>query len=408
VRVDDLKTGASKQYAFDKSPVRIGRNPMNDVVIDAPFISQWHGLVRFDEATTEYMDLGSTNGTLANGDKMEQKVPLQVAGNTELRVLSVRFFCWRDFPENPAAISRPSMKSLGPWSSLVLDADKRAQAIARGGASLAVKQAKPLYDAYREAWSKLIKGIHDSLDGLPERAQAETLARLQHDMPELAGEEEFRALAERHQVVAVTGAAPMSSGAARLVEEFARSLVPGLSLRSLADIEKLLARAATTLETSARAFVELRKGQDEFGNEMGVRTANAVTALHQSQDPARVLAYLLDPGADVNQRIQELTSAYADIMVHQVALLNGIMEGVRSLLKKLGPTEIEQEVEQSVAAFSRTMAPYKARWQRFVERHRELSEEERELSAAVFGPEFARAYSEMIRHTPDADQGKRR
>jgi type VI secretion system protein len=154
------------------------------------------------------------------------------------------------------------------------------------------------------------------------------------------------------------------------------------------------------IETSARAFVELRKGHSQFGNEMAVRTVNATSPLTQANESSQVLAYLLDIQADATSRIQELTSAYADIMIHQVALLSGMMEGVRGLLLRLGPETIDKEIDQSRARLGplRFLWPFRAgaRWKRFVERHQEYSQEERQLSAAVFGSEFARGYSAVV------------
>jgi predicted component of type VI protein secretion system len=393
VRVDDLQTGASQQYAFDRSPVRIGRNPMNDLVLDAGFISQWHGVARFDERTTEYIDLGSTNGTLANGTRLEKHTPIQVAGNVELRVSSLRFFCWRGVVPERVSASRPVVRPLGPHSSLIIDAEKRARLIGEGETSLALKELLPLYQQYRTAWSNLMAGVRRALSQMPRHVQDAALVRMQREMPELAGEDEFRLLAADHQI-ALSGTAALSAGAAQILSEFAKALVPGLMLSSLADVEKLLARAATLLETSARAFVELRKGYEQFGAEMAVGLINEPTPLHLSKDPAEVLRYLLDPNADVSARVQELTSAYADIMIHQVALLNGMMEGVRSLLQRLSPSEIEREM----AARRRRWLPFRAGalWRRFVERHREFSEEDRQLSAAVFGTDFARAYAAVV------------
>jgi len=398
VRVDDLRAGGSRHYAFDRSPVHIGRNQMNDVVLDAPFISQWHGLVRFDEATTEYRDLGSTNGTLANGSALTKQRPVQVAGNVELRVSTLRFYCWRGEVAVSSAASRPDGPSLGPWSDRIVQDEKRARSLGEGGpgAAPAAHRLQPLHDSYRAAFKALMAGVRDVVAQLPPHERSGALLRFQRDMPALAGEEEFRALAELNEVaVAVT--APMSSGPGRIVDEFARALVPELRLISLADVEKLLVRAATTLETSARALVELRQGQRQFRTEMAVvRTAKEMTPLHRAQGPADVLAYLLDPDADVNQRIQELTSAYADIMIHQVALLNGIMEGVRGLLRRLSPHAIDEKVKRSAPAWARLLAPFWTRWRAFVTQHREYSEEDRQLSEAVFGAEFAQGYGAVF------------
>ena len=54
-------------FAFASSPVRIGRNQLNELVLNEPFVSQWHAVVRFDEHKVRYVDLGSTNGTTMNG-----------------------------------------------------------------------------------------------------------------------------------------------------------------------------------------------------------------------------------------------------------------------------------------------------------------------------------------------------
>jgi type VI secretion system protein len=188
----------------------------------------------------------------------------------------------------------------------------------------------------------------------------------------------------------------------KVLGDFSTALLPSLKLTSLGDVEKLLVRAATVLETSARAFVELRKGHAEFGAEMAVRTAGEMTPLHRAKEGREVLAYLLDINADVTARIQEMTSAYADVMVHQVALLNGMMEGVRSLLKRLGPAELERELRERGGLW-----PFKksALWRLFVQRHREYTEEERQLSAAVFGNEFAKAYSAVVGE--DVEQSSR-
>ena len=80
---------------------------------------------------------------------------------------------------------------------------------------------------------------------------------------------------------------------------------------------------------------------------------------------------------------------YADLMIHQVALINGLMEGVRGLLSRLSP----QEIERGVTAGWATRAA--AVWKRYAEKHQQLTGEDQALTSVVFGPEFARAYAEV-------------
>ncbi len=44
VHVEDLEARTSVPYAFIKSPVRVGRGELNDLTLDAPFVSTWHGV----------------------------------------------------------------------------------------------------------------------------------------------------------------------------------------------------------------------------------------------------------------------------------------------------------------------------------------------------------------------------
>ena len=137
----------------------------------------------------------------------------------------------------------------------------------------------------------------------------------------------------------------------------------------------------------AKGLVELQKGQEQFGQEMGVKAIKEFTPLHVAGSASEALQYLLDFRHGGPQRTQELVGVFADLMIHQVALLNGVAEGARALLDTLDPDAIEREVG---GGFS-----HRGRWNGFVKRHRELSSEDRQWMEVVFGPEFSRAYAQV-------------
>src|SRR5512138_3861156 len=70
--------GRTRREAFLRSPVRIGRDPAADLVLDAPWVSARHGLVQFDEAAAFYTDLGSRNGTAAGGRPVPPHAPVRL------------------------------------------------------------------------------------------------------------------------------------------------------------------------------------------------------------------------------------------------------------------------------------------------------------------------------------------
>ena len=71
---------ATAQFELDKPEIRIGRSPESDIYIDDASVSSTHCIittVRPEEkdAPVEYhvRDLGSTNGTYVNIDRIEQR-----------------------------------------------------------------------------------------------------------------------------------------------------------------------------------------------------------------------------------------------------------------------------------------------------------------------------------------------
>jgi len=93
IRVEDTERGATTDYAFQRGPVRIGRNARNDLCLSSRFVSAWHGLVEFDDAGIRYTDLASTNGTLIDGARLPDRVavPLEYGASLWIGALRLRF-----------------------------------------------------------------------------------------------------------------------------------------------------------------------------------------------------------------------------------------------------------------------------------------------------------------------------
>ena len=90
IQIERLKERVAETCAFAQSPVRIGRNPLNDVELDDGYVSQWHGVIRFHDEQTTYLDLGSTNPTLIDGKPVERNVEVPITETTDLRIGSFR------------------------------------------------------------------------------------------------------------------------------------------------------------------------------------------------------------------------------------------------------------------------------------------------------------------------------
>jgi predicted component of type VI protein secretion system len=190
------------------------------------------------------------------------------------------------------------------------------------------------------------------------------------------------------------------------LRELGGSLVPGVPLETTGDFARLITKLHDTVEVFCRCFVPLREGYAQFVSNMDLQQAASQRALNRSnayrrveyaKDPAQVASALLDwrdPTFDAPAAVEGI---FADLMLHQVALLDGVMRGVRALLDDLSPDNIERAVSERGGI---SLSRYKTLWQTYRERFEQMSEES-EAFARIFGPEFAAAYREHGRASGD-------
>ncbi|MES1208954.1 MAG: type VI secretion system-associated FHA domain protein, partial [Pseudomonadota bacterium] len=158
-----------------------------------------------------------------------------------------------------------------------------------------------------------------------------------------------------------------------------------------------LIRRQKILEAFSEAFVGLRKGYEQFGAEVGVRTINGRTPLHRARTSREILDHLLGPGVDVATVTHDLIAIFADFGIHHIAMMEAVTEGVRALLQSLDPRANDLDVGGRL--FSAAKA--KGHWKAYLERFDQALTDDQELHAAIFGAEFARAYARVTQGEGD-------
>jgi len=430
VTVTEEGRPGAEQFAFDRSPVRIGRSELNDISLQPPFVSTHHGLVQFDDAEAHYLDLGSLNGSLLEGNPIEPNTPALLLPGAEIRIPIVSSevpqiclsFSRKVVSERPAPRQQRTAFEMRA-SSLELalsgapapaatqpgdtsDASHSAEATTAAADAFAAAQLDLDldYTSYRGAWEHLHAGMKRTISGLEGPARVAALEQMSARYPSLMAEPQFLALLGTGAGGAPAGgavaldvspspAAPPPRGPAadalRLLRAFCESYLPvSQGLATGAEIEAVLGRVAAALEAFGCSFVELRNGYEEFGKEMGVRTIEGEGALYRARDARQFLAYMLDPrGAG---RDAELQRSFAEFMIHQVALLHGVTEGAKAMLAQLSPETISRAAPQQLWQLRAS-----ALWKAYKERFQEIAGEESTVSEFLFGNEFARAYAAM-------------
>ncbi len=430
VRISNTQTGETDHAAFASSPVRIGRNQLNELSLNEPFVSQWHAVVRFDEHKVRYVDLGSTNGTMMNGRRLARHIQVEVTPQVDLRIgpIQLSFARAQVTPDMYAApkttmfnledLSRssdgggvpsatiafnPNDPATLEQNTLFLSPGQRpgaADGAATGPASVdmqqliaVAEQTKPFYEQYRQGFRQLLDQLRGHLERIPPAHRESIVLVLCQQFPQLPREPEFR------DMVSGLGVGPAALGevdAAEWIKRLAGAsqLPPGTQINTAVAME----RVGALLESYSQAFVELRKGYEQFGEEMALTLVTERSPLHDAQSAQDVLRYLLDWTSDGNERARELNRAFADLAMHQVALLSGVVEGVRGVLHGISPVQLSGQRNHQLARaggggfFESLFNSRKAAlWRAFTDAHQRLVEEDR-FSREMFGRAFARAY----------------
>jgi type VI secretion system protein ImpI len=432
LRITNTRDNTSLERTFDRFPVRIGRNPLNDMQLDLPFVSQFHAVLELNGQTLMLRDLGSKNGTLLRGaGRVPPNTVVDLAAtNYEFAIVTLIF---QAAPLNAVEAAKEPATRKRHGTVLAMSSADATKLVGQGqpshpsaagmpavvpgmppgvdASAQVMAQVKPLYEAYRAAWAQVYRVVYNGAGQIDPVSKAQLLRRITAELPALSGEIDFQRLAAHFgsPIVAPTaGAASKEEGVAlQGLKELAAWYLPGgRPLEGVPDIVAFLQKLQDTMDVFLKCFVPLRDGYKQFEKDMDIKkTARPGGALQQvpgtsvetARDPKELASKLLDYRDPTNEHTRTVESTFADLMIHQVAMLNGVMKGVKSLLTNLAPTTIERELDDPRSKKSSGLLSnrYKSLWELYTERHSDYADEEKEAFGVIFGKEFVGAYSQL-------------
>jgi type VI secretion system protein ImpI len=350
-------------------PIRIGRNALNDFVLTHGGVSSFHARIDDIDGRLCITDLGSKNGVrlLTGGPTGFQLPPhqpfdLQPSGFQFFLGIYVRIQVGFDELREP-------LEHRGPMSFT-------GQVVGNAGVLLetpsvappaAVPPPRVSPSPYPAAGSSVPPpaAMSPGLPGPGGRAATAFLQGLSAESMALQG-----------------------------LKELAASLVPGVPLDSTGDIGRFITKLHDALDAFCRSFIPLREGHAQFMSSFdlqramrrSVQRSQAYLAVEGARSAEELATALLNPKDRSFDAPQALEGILADLMLHQLALLEGVMRGVRALLEELSPENVENQVGGGLS-FSR----HKALWSKYLEIYENVSEE-RQAFSVIFGAEFTEAY----------------
>ncbi len=151
--------GPAVDHPFDRSPIRVGRSPRNDLCLPQRFVSAWHGRIDVDGGRVSYTDLGSTNGTLHNGSPLDPRSAARLGARAVVSIGPLRV----TVPNLTAVVSAvPTamwsrvMVAAAPAGAAGAPTDGRPR-VAPGGITAVMKRlAGAPSDDFERAWRRVL------------------------------------------------------------------------------------------------------------------------------------------------------------------------------------------------------------------------------------------------------------
>lgn len=398
-RVIDTQANQSFDVTYERFPVRIGRNQLNDLPIDRPYVSQFHAAIEVRDKQIIAKDLGSTNGTVFAGRRMTRDTPVDITSSPELTIGPVII-------RMQVADVAPKKRE-APKDGTVLDFDQSGGAaaawkeqqqkpIAPGAEDAYMRQLQPYIEAYRAAWVGVYRVIYDHLPRLQPDVRQNYLKRLAMEHAAIGAEKDFQTIAQYYGVNPRMFSEPSSASAAHAaMAELSRTLAPASKpIESVEDVLMFAKRLRDVMEVFLKCFVSLRDGYQEFETEVLARDNQPEEGNHvEAAKDEKELGNVLLGGTGGPDAPRQLQTIFIDVMQHQVALINGVMEGVRTLLTKLSPKTIEEELEKRGKKGGLFSNKFEALWKAYEVAHGDYAGEQKETYMIIFGPQFSRAYA---------------
>jgi type VI secretion system protein ImpI len=387
-------------------PIRMGRNELNHCRIVDRFVSDFHAQIVLVDGKLCVHDLHSKNGVFSpSGERVGVDAPFALTPPEHAFVLG-------HFVQVSVEVFEQGRSVADERLSRSIGAVLGNESMLRPGAgdSQPVSHAPPL-----PALSMIAAPVIHPAPAPPATSPRADQPSMMSSLPALSPmQSNYGQAAPAQNAVAPVARAAMQGTqhfqmqvdtlAFLGLKELVGSLVPGSTLETTGDVARLITKLHDTIEVFCRCFVPLREGYSQFVSQMDLRRAASQRTMNRSRsalrvesakDPAALAAALLDwrnQDYDVPQAVEGI---FADLMIHQIAMVDSVMRGAHALLQELSPERIEQSLQDKRHGVAALLGRYRALWQAFEKRHEELSNETRTFEV-VFGADFASTYRERV------------
>ena len=399
----DHEGAQAAEQVFDQSVVTIGRAATADLVLKDPqrMVSSRHGEIRRSGSSWVLVDLGSTNGTELNEVRLTPRNEYGLKDGDRIRVGDIQLMFKVVVPHQE--VSRASQPVDAQRSQPIpsLEVQELLYLLRRAYADA----ASVATENRQEHVQKLLRRTVGHLDRQSLRARLDKLKRSLSDAPVSVEPEKLSRPAEPP---------PPPVPSPRRENNLATTDFLGLAQAFLGDLDQplpreqmdqVVRRIEQVLHVVFAGLADAVKGRREFQREFEVEATRILdwtpNPIKHAETAAEIALLLLDPrsqGLPEAQAKEYLQEVFQDLTLHQLGLMAGFRECVRGLLKEFDPVLLTKgEKGQSIGKGlgllgGKGVRTDAAAWQRFLEKYRQLTEEEVRVFEQILAPHFAKGY----------------
>ena len=179
--------------------------------------------------------------------------------------------------------------------------------------------------------------------------------------------------------------------ALQALRHLARTYVPDAGpLDDAESVVRFVSKLKQSLDLFFGAFIPLRDGARQIQlHETSEYDDPEWAAIANAKSVNEIASRTLDWRTPSTEALRAIQNTFADFVIHQVAVVDGVVRGVRVLFRELSPASIEARAEKKM--FGRDGAVLRA----YVERYKQLVDEGGSALTSVFGEHFVRAYRQQ-------------
>ena len=391
---------SNAEQDFHSFPIRLGRNPRNDLVLQHEYVSQWHAVIGFVSGQLSIVQVGSSNSVRVDGRKLRPNEMVPLAGHEEIRVVPFQIRmamsgsapevapAYLDAPFPPAGSQHqvplpqppqgpaeplapgPMGAPLGPGSLPFPPGTDPQHLPGSTGPLPELRQSAgsvgPLQPPGQQAQPQQYGGVGPATGGFGSTG------------PQVPSHAAMPAGHGGHYLDGSPSQGEAMAALNRIAEQYwGRPLQNGQEAAYFgARLESVLGRLLSGVYT-------LRSGQLQFLQEMGIKNHDD-NPVDRLESPAHLGAALLSAQ---DQRIDPgLAEAFERLKLHQLALLRGLGAGVRALMRRLSPATVEKQTRSSNS---------RGLWDYYCQVHGDLDEEQARFKI-LYGVQFKKAYSKLV------------